>query len=192
MIAESTVEGLKVRLRPLEERDLPCFVEWLADRELTRWLTQRRPYTQLGSGGESPTLDGEYEWHEQRRRDPDGMLWAIETVDRRLLGHLELRIAAHAHRAELGIAIQDKSQWGRGLGTEAVRLLLGQAFGEMGLNRVELHTHEENARAIRSYEKCGFKREGLWRQHNFSEGKFGNTVSMAILREEWARARRKR
>jgi len=83
----------------------------------------------------------------------------------------------------LGIAIQDKSQWGRGYGTEALRLVLRYAFEELELNRVELNTDEENVRAIRSYEKCGFRREGLLRRHRLVDGKLGNTVIMAALRD---------
>ncbi len=56
---------------------------------------------------------------------------------------------------------------------------------DLELNRVELTTDEENARAIRCYEKCGFAREGLLRQHRLIDGKFGNTVVMAVLRAEW-------
>jgi RimJ/RimL family protein N-acetyltransferase len=64
-------------------------------------------------------------------------------------------------------------------------LVLGQAFGEMELKRVELTTDEQNLRAIRCYEKCGFVREGLLRQHRLMDGEFGNTVVMAVLRDEW-------
>jgi RimJ/RimL family protein N-acetyltransferase len=183
VISECILQGKRVRLRPMEERDLPKFVEWLADREVTRWLAAM---------GEPPTLEDEIEWYERRRSHPDGVMWSIETAEGRLLGNVELRLAQHRHRAEMGIAIQDKSQWSQGYGTEAVRLVLGQAFGEMELNRVELHTDEENARAIRCYEKCGFQREGLLRQHRFIDGKFGNTVSMAVLREEWWAAEKAR
>jgi RimJ/RimL family protein N-acetyltransferase len=70
-----------------------------------------------------------------------------------------------ADRAELGISIHDKTQWSKGLGTDAVRLVVDYAFEELDLNRVELTTDEENARAIRCYEKVGFVREGLLRQH---------------------------
>jgi RimJ/RimL family protein N-acetyltransferase len=166
-----------VRLRPTEERDLPKFVEWLGDREVTRWLAAM---------DSPPTLADEFEWYQGRREDPDSVMWSIETLDGRLAGNVELRMAPRAKRAEMGIAIQDKSLWSQGLGTDALRLVLRYAFDDLELNRVELTTDEENARAIRCYEKCGFVREGLLRQHRLIDGKFGNTVMMAVLREEWA------
>lgn len=176
MISESILEGQKVRLRPAEEDDLPLFVEWLADQEVTRWLA---------AIGEPPTLEDEYEWWHDKRSDPDSILWAIETMDGRLVGTTELRLTLRAERAELGIAIHDKTWWNRGLGTETVRLVVDYAFEELNLNRVELTTDEENARAIRCYEKVGFVREGLLRQHRLVDGRFGNTVVMAILRADW-------
>jgi len=61
VISESILEGEKVRLRPTEERDLPRFVEWLADRDVTRWLAAM---------GDPPTLEAEREWYERRPDDP--------------------------------------------------------------------------------------------------------------------------
>ena len=176
MISESILQGEKVRLRPMEERDLPRFVEWLSDRDVTRWLAAM---------GEPPTLEDEREWYERRREDPESVMWSIETLDAQLAGTVELRLTPRAKRAEMGIAIQDKALWSRGLGTDAVRLVLRYAFEDLELNRVELTTDEENARAIHCYEKCGFISEGLLRQHRLIDGKFGNTVMMALLREEW-------
>ena len=176
MISESILQGEKVRLRPVEEHDLPHFVRWLADPEMSRWLERL---------GKPPTLEDEYEWWHEKRSDPDNVLWAIDTLDGRLVGTTELRLTLRAERAELGVAIHDKTQWSKGLGTDAVRLVVDYAFEELGLNRVELTTDEQNARAIRCYEKVGFSREGLLRQHRLLDGEFGNTVVMSILKEEW-------
>lgn len=169
------MHGERVRLRPVDEADLPRFVEWLADPEVTRWLA---------AVGDPPTLDGEYEWWESRRADPDNVMWSIEDEEGRLIGTVDLRLVPHAQRAELGIAIQDKTRWGKGYGTETVRLVVAYAFGELGLHRVELHVDKANVRAVRCYEKCGFTREGLLREHRLVDGRFSNTIVMAVLREE--------
>jgi RimJ/RimL family protein N-acetyltransferase len=176
VISESIIEGVSVRLRPLEERDLPTCVEWMADREVTRWLA---------AIGEPPTLEDEQEWYDRRRSDPDSVMWAIETEEGRLIGNVELRLTTQARRAEMGIVVGDKGEWSKGYGTNTVKMILRYAFEELELNRVELTTDEENHRAIRCYEKCGFRQEGLLRQHRLVDGEFGNTLVMAVLREEW-------
>lgn len=178
MISESILEGEKVRLRPMQPGDLPSFWNWLQDAEVRRWLAAM---------DEAPTMEDEEEWYDRRRSDPEAVLWAIETLDGRLLGSLELRLTPASHRAELGIAIQDKSQWNKGYGTDAVKLALEYGFDDLELNRVELTTDAENVRGRRCYEKCGFVEEGVLRQHRFVEGRFGDTVVMSILREEWMR-----
>lgn len=176
MISESILEGEKVRLRPVQERDLPLFAQWLQDAEVRRWLV---------SITEPPTLEDEYEWYDGMRSNENAVTWSIDLLEGRLLGTVELRLSPDHQRAELGIAIMDKSAWSQGIGTETVQLLLGYAFEELELNRVDLTTDEDNLRGRRCYEKCGFVEEGLLRQHRFVEGKFGNTVAMSILREEW-------
>ena len=176
MISESILEGEKVRLRPMQDRDMPLFVQWLQDAEVRRWLA---------SIAEPPTLEEQFDWYEGRRSDPDSVLWSIETLDGRLVGSVELRLAQHAQRAELGIAIQDKTMWSQGLGTDTVRLVMEYGFEDLELHRIELMTDEENVRGRRCYERCGFIEEGLLRQHRPIDGKFGNTIMMSVLRDEW-------
>lgn len=176
MISESILEGEKVRLRPVQERDLPLFAQWLQDADVRRWLA---------SIAEPPTLEDEYEWYDGMRSNENTVTWSIDLLEGRLLGTVELRLTSDHHRAELGIAIMDKTAWSQGIGTETVRLLLEYAFEELELNRVDLTTDEDNVRGRRCYAKCGFVEEGLLRQHRLVEGKFGNTVVMSILREEW-------
>jgi RimJ/RimL family protein N-acetyltransferase len=176
MISESILEGEKVRLRPVNERDLPMFVQWLQDEEVRRWLAMVT---------EPPTMQEEMDWYDRRRADPDSVMWSIETVEGRLVGTTELRLTPEHKRAELGIAIQDKTMWNKGLGTDAVRLVLEYGFNDLELHRIELTTDEDNLRGRRCYEKCGFAEEGLLRDHRFVGGKFGNTVFMSVLRDEW-------
>jgi len=179
VISESILEGEKVRLRPVKPQDLKRFAEWLQDAEVRRWLAAL---------DEAPTLEEEIEWYEDTRANPDNVLWAIETLDGRLIGTCELRVTPRADRAELGIAIQDKSRWNSGYGTDAVRLVLEYGFEDLDLNRIELTTDEDNVRGRRCYEKCGFVEEGLLRQHRRVEGRFSNTIMMSVLREEWERS----
>jgi len=79
----------------------------------------------------------------------------------------------------------EKAEWSKGYATEATHLLIGHAFETLNLNRVWLHVYDKNPRALRAYEKVGFKKEGVLRQDHYREGRYWNTIVMAILREEW-------
>jgi len=84
-------------------------------------------------------------------------------------------------KATLGILIADKSRWGKGYGSRAVRQALDFAFGELGLKRVELRTFRWNARARRAFEKAGFRLVG------FAPAPGGQEDAvMAITRSAWA------
>ena len=85
--------------------------------------------------------------------------------------------------AELGIVI-DRDHQGRGYGTDAVRALVGCAFDDLNLRRVELLVLDENAPAIRCYEKVGFRREAVKRASLWKRGAWRDQVVMGILRGE--------
>jgi RimJ/RimL family protein N-acetyltransferase len=113
--------------------------------------------------------------------------FAIRTLsDDRLVGLIGLYTTFPAQReASLGIQIGERADWGRGYGTDALRVLLRYAFAELNLVRVSLSFLEGNDRAQRSYEKCGFTYEGCERQAWAYEGRRWNEIYMGLLREEW-------
>jgi len=166
----------RVRLRPITEADLPDYVEWLNDPEVTEFTT-------LESG--SITLEHEREWFRAiSAPDCSARNWAIE-VDGRHIGNCALMPDESGEIAGFGIIIGDKSQWGKGYGTAALGEVLRIGFEEMGLQRIHLTALDRNARGVRCYEKCGFRHEGVRRRHHLKRGKWCDVVCMGILREEW-------
>ena len=129
----------------------------------------------------------EQAWIEKMNASGSDVLFGIIVWETdRLIGSVGLNQIDFQHRsASLGMMIGEKSEWGKGYGTEATRLVVRYAFGELHLNRVQLHAYEYNLRGIRVYEKVGFRREGVLRQEHVYDGRFWDTVVMAILREEW-------
>jgi len=117
----------------------------------------------------------------------DNIVFAILTrAENKLIGNCGLHGVDPKNRsAVFGIFIGDKDYWDKGYGTDTTRTLLRFAFGELGLNRVELEVYAYNPRAMRAYEKAGFRRDGVRRQALFREGKFHDIYLMCILREEW-------
>jgi RimJ/RimL family protein N-acetyltransferase len=88
----------------------------------------------------------------------------------------------------LGIIIGDKGHWGRGYGSDAIGALLRWAFDNLNLNRIHLTVWSYNTRAIRCYEKCGFRHEGIMRQARYYDGQYHDEWVMAILRDEFLNA----
>jgi RimJ/RimL family protein N-acetyltransferase len=169
----------EVRLRPITEADLPDYVAWLNDPEVTQFLHLEGPVT----------LEDERKWFASvNSPDCNARNWAIE-VDGRHIGNWALRPDESGEIAGFGIVIGDKTQWAKGYGTATLREVLRIGFEEMKLQRIHLTAFAANTRGIRCYEKCGFQHEGVRRRHHLKRGKWCDMVCMGILREEWEAAR---
>jgi len=114
--------------------------------------------------------------------------WAIVDERRRFIGVVRLwRISERNRSCMLTIFIGNRAHWGKGYGTDALRLVLRHAFGPMNLHRVELHVFEFNPRAVRCYEKVGFVHEGVRREALRRSERFYDIYVMGITAEEFAR-----
>jgi len=112
------------------------------------------------------------------------LAWTIEH-EGRYIGGARLTVNEADRRARFAIGIADITKLGKGLGTEATRLVLDYAFNTLKLHRVDLRVLEYNKRAIRCYEKCGFVREGTEREGALIEGRWESDVMMSILEQEY-------
>jgi RimJ/RimL family protein N-acetyltransferase len=133
------------------------------------------------------------EWiqQDQDKNPPPFYLFAIRTIEgERLIGWLSLEGILFPHsEAFVGIGIGEREYWGKGYGTDAMKVILQYAFQELNLRRVALDTFEYNQRAIRSYEKAGFVHEGTVREYLSRDGQRWDLIFMGILREEWLAGR---
>lgn len=190
------IYGERIRLRSAERDDLPTFVKWLNDPEVTAGLSIYWPYSQA---------EEDLWFEEMLKRPKDEHVLCIEIPlleDRRAMTAIEaakddaLRwkvigtvgfgpIDHRNHNVEFGINIGEKSYWNQGYGTEAVRVLVQYGFDTLNLHRIYLRVFETNPRAIRAYEKAGFTLEGRQRQAEFRNGKYIDMLVMSILRDEF-------
>lgn len=172
------LRGERVVLRPLAAGDLRRCVKWFSDPEILRFLARSAPVT----------LAEEERWFHDYERRADEQIFAIE-IEGRHIGNLGLHKIDHAHRkAEIGIVIGEPTFWAKGIGTEAMRVALRYAFDELGMNKVSLDVLEYNERAIKTYERVGFRREGIHREDVYKDGRFVNVVRMSLLDREMADA----
>ncbi len=175
--------GDQIRFRSIEKEDLPYFVKWLNDPEVRRGLSMIMPLSQAE----------EEDWFEGLlKRSPFERPLAIEIqpdaqVDEWIfVGNCGLFGIDWQNRfAEIGIHIGEKGYWNQGFGTKAMLLILKHGFENLNLHRLWLRVFETNLRAVRSYEKAGFKEEGKLRQAQFIDGKYVDVMIMSVLKTEW-------
>jgi len=176
------LSGERVWLRPMEERDLSAYVAGINDTQVGGMAGYRVPMS----------LEQATAWHSRHvesSRSGDAYFFAVcELGDDRFVGTIWFKeVNKLDGNAELAIYM-DRDHIGSGWGTDAQRTLLTFGFGTLGLERIWLTVNADNLRAIRSYEKVGFQREGVMRRSFRVKGRLTDSLLMSILRSEWEAA----
>jgi len=174
------IKGKKCVLGDIKEKDLSKFVKWFSDLEVIEHLAA--DFSNLN-------LKKEKKWFNETKKTKNLVHFGIY-VDKELIGGVSLRdIDLFNERAELGIAIANKDYWGKGIGTEATKLIIDFGFRSLKLNSIYLIVHLKNKSAQKVYEKAGFKKAGILRQHvrhNITDKKeFDDVYVMNVLKKEW-------
>ena len=174
------IYGKRIRFRAPEREDLPHFVEWLNDPDVRHGIAAFLPMSQ---GREAQWFDN------MLARPVETHPFAIELRKGRswiLIGSCGLHdIDWVSRKAEIGIMIGDKRQWNKGLGTEAMEIILKHGFETLNLHRLYLKVFADNPGAIRAYEKAGFVHEARLREAHFGDGAYKDDLIMSVLRSEW-------
>ncbi|MBQ0911900.1 GNAT family N-acetyltransferase [Streptomyces sp. RM99] len=170
--------GDRTVLRPFTEADAARMGEIIGDPEVRRFT---------GSPGHELTPELLRSWYGSRSAQPDRLDLAVtDPADGEVLGEVVLHAWVPEERSCTFRTLIGARGRGRGIGTEATRLIVGYAFEELGLHRVQLDAYAFNDRALRVYEKVGFVREGVRREVELRDGVWVDEVLMAVLDHEWA------
>lgn len=173
------IRGEQVYLRPPERSDIPTFVRWFNDADVQRHLAMRAPMSEAAEIGWFDRMleaQGKTAYH---------FVICLLTDDRPI-GTIGLEdVNLQDGVAEFGIAIGEKSEWGKGHGTDATRAICDFGFAELRLERIGLQVYAGNDRGRRAYEKAGFKHEATLRRAHFSRGEHHDVQVMSLLRDEW-------
>ncbi|MFZ3131219.1 MAG: GNAT family protein [Desulfosporosinus sp.] len=170
--------GQKTSIRPVEEADMEIMYQWYNDQEVNLWSSGAWPLNTLQSKDQlaAKFLDG----------SPDTYRYAILDENELLIGTLGFKeVNIPARSATLFVVIGNKPSWGKGYGTDALITFSRFLFTQWNFHRISLDTWDGNIRAIRVYEKVGFKMEGRQREARFVLGNYHDAILMGLLREEF-------
>jgi diamine N-acetyltransferase len=167
----------EVFLSSIEKEDVDILYQWINDKELVHYNSYYKPVSWFEHE----------EWIKNTLNDPLIVLFGIRLEEnKKLIGTCRLHSINYRDRkSELQIRIGIKEMSGKGYGTQAINQLLEFAFSELNLNKVYLYVFIENVRAVKSYQKAGFKVEGTLLQDAYINGRYLDTYLMGILRSDF-------
>lgn len=176
------IKGKKVVLRKVKQKDLPLLYQWINDPEVAKfWYGRDKPRSrQWVKKHFTPMVQGKSEsqcWMIELNKRPTGFMYNTPQKEDDGPGF--------SGRIELDIMIGEKNQWGKGYGSDAMRVMLEFAFSKQKAERVYVLARTSNTRAINFYEKIGFQKEGILRHFEKFEGKWTDSLMMAILKSEF-------
>ena len=170
------LEGERVYLSPMNSEDYVQYTKWMNDLRVT---------INLGNFASNFSIEKEKE-AVQRLADGEANFAMVLNEGDELIGNCSLFDIDRVHRvATLGIFIGEEENRGKGYGVEAIELILSHGFRVLGLNNIMLKVFSFNERAIKAYEKVGFKEIGRRRKSYFINNKFYDEVYMDVLQDEY-------
>lgn len=181
-----TLTGEKVLLRPFIAADIPALRAAMQDPEVLRLTGSVHDDNE--EYGRDPARDEQFrQWRNAQSDRLD--LAVIDYATGQCIGEVVLNEWDEGNRScnfrtMLGPAGRD-----RGLGTEALSMIVGYGFERLGLHRISLEVYAFNPRARHVYEKAGFIAEGVLREALRFNGEWIDATVMSILAPEWARHR---
>ena len=180
--ADAFIEAASFYLRPVEEDDyINHFQAWVNDQEVTHFM-----WRGTMPSSKADAIDA---FHEIRKSDNDVEFAIVAKDSGETIGFTGLHEVNNIYRsAEFRILIGEKSYWGKGVGTEALKFLCAYGFETLNLNRVSLGVNGANAGALKSYEKAGFITEGSLKQAIYRNGQYYDVTMMRLLKDEYNKA----
>jgi RimJ/RimL family protein N-acetyltransferase len=170
------IESDRLYLREVRDEDVTqAYVSWTNDPDVTRFLEIRF---------KTHTANDVLQYVRAMRSKPDSALLAIVSrEDDRHLGNLHLSaIDREVHKtAMLALVLGEKSAWGRGFGSEAIRLATRYAFECLGLRKLTARCYVDNIASHKAFLKAGWLEEGRQRQQFLSDGKYTDAIWLGVV-----------
>lgn len=172
------IQGKKVILRAIEEKDLEILHKWANDPEI--WYM-------LGGWHFPSSMDYMKKWFENLKDDPLNQRFAVDASGTGLIGTANLTdIDWKNNHAFHGMMLGDKDIRGKGYGIDTIMTIMRYAFEELHLERLDGSMIEYNEISLNIYcKKCGWKEEGRQRNWYFRKNRYWDKILVGVISEDY-------
>ena len=171
------IEGERIFLREVRRADVTEeYCKWMNDPEVNQYLETR--YT-------TQTLETIMRYVKKLEGSKEEIFLAIcDKNSEKHIGNIKLGPINRIHKfADVSLVIGDKNYWGKGIATEAIKLITDFAFREMRLHKLRAGCYEQNEGSKKAFEKAGYETEAIFRNQYLFKGKYVNILSLVIFNE---------
>jgi RimJ/RimL family protein N-acetyltransferase len=175
------IETARLTLRPFSPADVDDVLAYQSRPEVVRylyWETRDRAQVQ-------EYLDGKLGMT-ALEKEGDGLVLAIVWREAgRVVGQINLEWLSQEHRqGEIGFIVNPDYQ-GRGLATEAARVIFRLGFDDLGLHRIMGRCDARNLASMGLMARLGMRQEAHFVHNEVFKGEWGDELIYAMLDDEW-------
>ncbi len=171
------IEGKNIYLRELKISDVNRnYRNWMNDPEVMRYMESRF---------EKWSIKKLKDYVSKIRNNSNYLFLAIILKDGNThIGNIKVGPIHRVHKfADVGIVIGERIYWGKGIATEAIKLIADYAFNKLNLHKLTAGAYEDNIGSIKVFRKAGFSVEGIKEKHYLYNGNYVDAVLLKILRK---------
>jgi RimJ/RimL family protein N-acetyltransferase len=173
------LEGRIVRLRPIDESEIPSLTAWFADPLVLRLF---------GNPLVAASPAQEKEWWETSGSDRQSVHWGLEWQGR-LVGETSItHIDWMTRKGMTGTAIGDRTAWRQGIATEAMQIRAEYAFRQLDLHKLDSGYFDTNVSSGEAQRRAGYRGVGRLRDELFRDGRWYDLILTELLRDDWETA----
>ncbi|OGW13377.1 MAG: hypothetical protein A2035_01680 [Nitrospirae bacterium GWA2_42_11] len=172
------ITGERIYLRILTPEDVnKDYVEWLRDEEITQFLEIRWKVF---------TLEEIRGYVSLMNESPDDFLFGIFLKgNNEHIGNIKVGEINQMHRfGSVGLLIGNKNMWGKGYGTEAIRLATQYSFEEFNLNHLKAGMYSDNKGCYKAFIKAGYREVGRYKNSRFYKGVYVDEILLERIKNE--------
>ena len=167
------IQGQQIYLRPITAEDTELAVRWRNQPVVVENFIYRKPVSR----------EDHINWLENKVfKGLVHQFIVCRNEDGLPLGSIYLQnFEEENKKAEWGIYLGEEQAYGKGIGTEAAKLLLNYAFEELGMHKVVSRVLAHNQASIRMNEKAGYMKEAYLKDELFLDGQFEDLIFFGAI-----------
>ena len=174
------IRGTNIHLRKIKYSDV--------NKEYLSWMNDQSTNQYLESRFQKWTINKLKKYLKEIEKNPDYLFCTIIlNKNNKHIGNIKIGPINHIHRlADIGILIGDKSCWGKGYGSEAIKLIANYVFSKLKLRKLTAGIYVNNIGSYKAFKKAGFNKVGqLKKQRFYKNNQYVDEILMEKLNKNY-------